>query len=365
MERSARAALLATAALGTVAVSGQALALDGVVASIKPVHSLVAAVMEGVGEPQLLVGGAGSPHSYTMRPSEARMLESASLVFWVGGDLEMFLSGPLATLAADATVIELSQAHDLVKLPYREGGPFETHEHEDGEAHASHDHDGHDHEGHDHAGHEDEGHDHAAHEDAHQDHVHEDHAHDDHAHGDAGHDHAHGTHDMHFWLDPENARAFVLEIEEALAAADPDNAARYAANAEAVAARLDGLIEETQAALAPVRDRSFIVFHDAYQYYERRFGIEAAGSITVSPEVLPGAQRLAQIQERIRETGAACVFAEPQFEPRLVDVAVEGTEARSGVLDPLGADLADGPELYFELIGNLTGSLVECLSAAS
>lgn len=360
MGRSARAALLATAAIGTVAASGQALALDGVVASIKPVHSLVAAVMDGVGEPQLLVGGAGSPHSYTMRPSEARMLEGASLVFWVGGDLEMFLSGPLSTLAADATVVELSQAHDLVKLAYREGGPFEAHVHDEDEAHGAPDHDGHDHEGHAHAGHDDEGHDHAAHEVAHQDH-----AHDDHAHGDHGHDHAHGAHDMHFWLDPENARAFVHEIEEALAAADPENAARYAANAETVAARLDGLIEETQAALAPVRDRAFIVFHDAYQYYERRFGIEAAGSITVSPEIMPGAQRLAEIQQRIRETKAACVFAEPQFDPRLVEVAVEGTEARSGVLDPLGADLADGPELYFELIGNLTGSLVECLSAAS
>ena len=170
---------------------------------------------------------------------------------------------------------------------------------------------------------------------------------------------------MHMWLDPQNAKAFVHEIKEALAAADPANAERYEANAAALLERLDELQTQTMAALEPIKDRSFIVFHDAYQYYERRFDIEAAGSITVSPDVMPGAQRLQEIQARIRESNAVCVFAEPQFEPRLVEVATEGTEARAGVLDPLGAELADGPELYFELIGNMTGSLVECLSAAS
>ncbi len=374
MIRRARPVALAGLLLGTTVLAQPALALEGVVASIKPVHSLVAAVMEGVGEPQLLVQGAGSPHTYSLRPSEASMLEGASVVFWVGEGLEMFLERPLETLAGNATVVTLSDAHDLVKLPYREGGPFETHDH--GDDHVGHDHgaeashDGHDH-AHDHDGHAHEeaaaaGHDHA--HDGH-DHAseasagsHEGH---DHAHEAEGHDHAHGAYDLHMWLDPQNAKAFVHEIEEALAAADPANAERYEANAATLMERLDALQTETAAALEPVKDQSFIVFHDAYQYYERRFGIEAAGSITVSPDVMPGAQRLQDIQARIRDSNAACVFSEPQFEPRLVEVAIEGTDARTGVLDPLGADLTDGPELYFELIGNLTGSLVECLSAAS
>lgn len=370
----ARRLALAGLLLGTTALAQPAMALEGVVASIKPVHSLVAAVMEGVAEPQLLVQGAGSPHTYSLRPSEASMLEGASVVFWVGEGLEMFLERPLETLAANAKVVTLSDAHDLVKLSYREGGPFETHGHADD--HAGHDHgeeasqDGHDHArdqddhaheetaaaGHDHAH---EGHEHAEEASAH------DRAQEASADGHEGHDHADGAYDMHMWLDPQNAKAFVHEIEEALAAADPANAERYEANAAGLMERLDQLEAQTAAALEPVKDRSFIVFHDAYQYYERRFGIEAAGSITVSPDLMPGAQRLQDIQARIRESSAACVFAEPQFEPRLVEVAIEGTDARAGVLDPLGADLADGPELYFELIGNMTGSLVECLSAAS
>jgi zinc transport system substrate-binding protein len=360
MIASAHHVAFAALLLGTTTLSQPAMALEGVVASVKPVHSLVAAVMEGVGEAQLLVQGASSPHTYSLRPSEASMLEGASVVFWVGEGLEMFLERPLETLAGNATVVTLSDAHDLMKLPYREGGPFETHDH--GDDHAGHDHDAQaSHEGHDHAH---EGHDHEA-EAAAESHDDHDHAHEGHDHAHEGHDHAHGAFDMHMWLDPQNAKAFVHEIEEALVAADPANAERYEANAAALMERLDELQTETMAALEPVKDRSFIVFHDAYQYYERRFDIEAAGSITVSPDVMPGAQRLQEIQARIRESNAACVFAEPQFEPRLVEVAIEGTEARAGILDPLGAELADGPELYFELIGNMTGSLVECLSAAS
>ncbi len=290
-----------------------ALAFDGAVASIKPVHSLVAAVMDGVGEPDLLVKGAGSPHAYSLRPSEARSLEQASLIFWVGEGLEPFLSRPLETLAGNATVIELSEAPGLVRLDYREGGPFEAHDH---------------------------GHDHA---------------HDDH-----DHDHDHGI-DMHLWLDPANAKAFVGEIEQALAKADPANAQTYAANAATLSGRLDALVAEIDTALEPVRNKGFVVFHDAYQYFENRFGVTAAGSITVSPEAIPGAQRLSAMQEKVAELGATCIFAEPQFEPRLVSVVAEGTQARSGVLDPLGAELEDGPELYFDLIRGLATSLTTCL----
>ncbi len=352
-----RALLFATAAVAISATSAQA--LDGVVASIKPLHSLVAGVMEGVGEPQLIVRGAGSPHTYTMRPSEAAALERAKLVFWVGPDLEVFLARPLETLASGAAIVELGEADGVALLDYREGGPFEAHSHGPDDAEEGH---GHDH-GHSHDHEDDDEEEEASHDHGH-DHSHDDdHAHEaahDHAHHD-GHDHAHGAHDMHVWLDPENARAMVHAIEHALAEADPANASAYAANAERLEARIDELKSEIEAELGDVRDQSFVVFHDAYQYFENRFGLAAAGSITVSPEVMPGAARIDEMRGRVRDLGVACVFAEPQFDPRLVEVVAEGTPARAGVLDPLGADLADGPDLYFELMRNLTSSLAGCL----
>lgn len=319
--------LLAAASTALLAMTMPALAEITVVASIKPVHSLVAGVMEGVGEPGLIVGGAGSPHSYAMRPSEAGALQDARLVFWIGEGLETFLVEPLKTLAGDARIVELSEVEGLTLLHYREAGPGQ-------------DHDGHDHEQHDHEGH---------------DHDHEGEAHHD-------HDHVHHGMDMHLWLDPENARMMVGEIAQALSEADPDNAETYRRNAAALQVRLDELTAQTQAALAEVRDRPFVVFHDAYQYFEERFGIEAAGSITVSPEAIPGARRVAEIRERIEELGATCVFSEPQFEPQIVSTLIEGTDARAAELDPLGAALEDGPDLYFELISGLTTSLTECLS---
>ncbi|MET0168848.1 MAG: zinc ABC transporter substrate-binding protein [Aliihoeflea sp.] len=244
-------------------------------------------------------------------------------------------------------MVELGAADGLTLLPYREDGPFESHDH------------AHDHEasegGHDHS------HDHESAEQAHDDSH--DHSH-DHGH-DHSHDHGHGAHDMHLWLDPENAKVFVGEIETALSEADPDNADAYAQNAAATVERLDALIDETRAALANVENRGFVVFHDAYQYYENRFDFPAAGSITVSPEVMPGAQRLGEIRDRIRELGVACVFSEPQFEPRLVSVVIEGTDARAAVLDPYGADLTDGPDTYFEAMTNLTTSLTQCLNGDS
>lgn len=345
-----------------------------VVASVKPVHSLVAAVMEGVGEPGLIVEGAGSPHTYALKPSQAQMLEDANLVFWVGHELEAFLEKPLEAIATNAKSIELIDAHDLVKLEFREGGAFDSHGHDDEEEHADHDdHDDHEDEKHadhdDHDDHDDEKHadhddhdeeKHAEHDD-HDDHGHEEtaEAHDDHDdHGDEGFD-------PHVWLDPINAKALVHEIEEALVEADPDNAAAYEANAEALMVRLDDLVAEVSAELEPVKDRGFVVFHDAYQNFETRFGLSAVGSITISPEVIPGAERITELRAKVKELSAACVFSEPQFEPKIVGTVAEGSDAKTGVLDPLGAGIEDGPELYFTLIRNMSTSFKTCLSKAS
>ncbi|GAB5461404.1 zinc ABC transporter substrate-binding protein [Hoeflea alexandrii] len=351
--------LLASTLIASSAVSASAEVK--VVASIKPIHSLVAAVMEGVGEPGLIIEGAGSPHTYALKPSQAQMLEQANVVFWIGHELEAFLEKPLETVGANAKSIELIDAHDLLKLGFREGGAFEKHGHADEAGHDDHAHEAeathnHDHEKTAEAAHD---HDHDKTAEAAHDHDHEKTA-------EAGHEgHDHGAFDAHVWLDPVNAKAMVHEIEEALVEADPANAAKYDANAEAVTAKLDTLIAEVSSELEPVKGKGFIVFHDGYQYFENRFGITASGSITVSPEVMPGAERITEIRARVQELGAACVFAEPQFEPKLVSTVTEGTNAKSGTLDPLGAELEDGADLYFQLIRNMSTSIKTCLTEAS
>ena len=388
--RKTHSVLLASVAW--LGVSATSYAAPAVVTSIKPVHSLVAGVMEGVGTPEIIVDGAASPHTYSLRPSQAQSLEKADLVFWIGPRIETFLTNPLETIGQNATVVALGDAHGLTRLPLREGGAFEGHDHDHGDhdEHAGHDdhdkhadHDDHDHEKHaDHDDHDDHDHEkhadhddhdhekHASHDD-HDDHDHEKHAdhddHDDHDHEKhAGHDdHAHGEFDMHVWLDPQNAKALVHEIEEALAKADPENAEKYEANAARLEARLDELTTEVSAVLEPVKDRSFIVFHDAYPYFENRFGVSAAGSVTVSPEVAPGAARVSEIREKVQSLEVTCVFSEPQFEPKIVQVITENTNANSGVLDPLGATLENGGELYFKLIRTLADDMRACLSGNS
>ena len=301
-----------------------------VVTSIKPVHSLVSGVMQGVGSPTVIIEGAGSPHTYSLKPSQATQLQDADLVFWMGDELEPFLVDAAQNIARNAELVNLFDSHGLKKIRFREGGMFD--EHDDHDDHAKDDHD---------------------------DHGHDKHAKDDHD------DHGHGEFDPHVWLDPINAKAIVHEIEEALVKADPKNAKKYEANAVRMAGKLDQLVTELRAQLQPVQGKGFIVFHDAYQYFEQRFGVAAIGSITVSPEVMPGAERVKDLREKIRDLRATCVFSEPQFEPKLVRTLVDGTGAQTGVLDPLGSSLTKGPDLYFELVREMARSLKECLSAKS
>ncbi|UCM21910.1 zinc ABC transporter substrate-binding protein ZnuA [Ensifer adhaerens] len=308
-----------------------------VVVSIKPIHSLVASIMQGVGEPSLIVEGAASPHTYNMKPSNASALQAAKVVFWVGPGLEAFLDKPLDALSSGAKVVELSEAPGIEKLKFREGGAFEAHDHGD--------------EGHSEEGHSEEGHKHAEGEAGH------DHGHD--------HDHGHGDADLHMWLDPMNAKAMAAEIEKTLTEADPANAGAYKANLDALNKRLDALDAKLTETVAPVKDKPFVVFHDAYQYFEHRYKVRVAGSITVSPEVLPGADRVSQIHAKIKELGATCVFAEPQFEPKLINVVIEGTPAKSGTLDPEAGTLEAGPDLYFQMMEGIGTSLKTCLASAS
>jgi zinc transport system substrate-binding protein len=349
-------AVLLLALLGGARAPVVAAEID-VVASIKPVHSLVAGVMQGVGEPVLLVKGTGSEHSYSLRPSEARALEQAEVVFWVGETMETFLIKPLRALAGDARVIELREVPGLTLLATREGGMWEAHQDDADHAGADADHDADAHT----EEHEDKGERAAAHEPEGEHTGHEGQGeHGDHESGDDGH----GETDMHIWLDPGNAKVLAAFIAFALGDADPDNASVYQANAARLRQQLDELDRSLADRLGTVTDRPYVVFHDAYQYFERRYGVRAVGAITINPTVRPSAQRLREIHARLEELDAACVFAEPQFEPTLVDTMIEGTSAKKGVLDPLGAALDPGPDQYFELLNSLADSLVNCLGTA-
>ena len=343
---------LPIALLSSLLLSSTAMAAPNVVASIKPVHSLVAAVMEGVGEPTLIVRGAASPHTYALRPSDAGALEGADLVFWTGHGMELFLADALTTLSGSATVVELAEAPGITLLPVREGGAFEAHSHQ-GEGHEAHDHP------------EDHEHEHAAQAAHEHEHEHEGEAAHDHAHEEeTAHAHDHdetGEGDMHFWLDPQNAALMVDAIAGALVKVDPANAAAYEANAEREKAELAGLEAELTATLAPVAGKPFLVFHDAYQYFENRFGLTVAGSVTVTPDVMPGAQRIDALRARVAELGATCVFAEPNFEPTIIAAITEGSTAKAGVLDPEGGALTEGPNLYPELLRGLANGLLDCL----
>ena len=326
----------AAAAFFNCAVAGPAAAGGAVrvAASIKPVHSLVSAVMAGVDEPRLIMRGVTSPHTFSLRPSDAAVLEDADVIFLIDESIETSLAGPIDTLAGSARVITLSEAKGLVRRPLREGGTFEAHGHGNDDDHGRH-----------------EGEEHAGEGPA--------------AHGDDDRDaDEHAAFNMHIWLDPVNAGAMARMIAGTLSEADPANAAMYAANALVLLRRLDELTAQISAEVASVRGKPFIVFHDAYRHFEDRFGLTAAGSAVVSPERSPGIRRILELRGKVRDLGATCVFAEPQFEPRLVNTIIEGTPARAGTVDPLGAAIESGPGLYFTLLRNMAASFKDCLVSA-
>lgn len=319
---------------------GTAGASPRVVTSILPVHSLVSGVMQGIGAPHLLITGAASPHDFALTPGSADALQSADAVFWIGPGLESFLMKPLMALPQEALVMALA-AH-VPLLEGREGGSWEAHDeagHDDGDHHEA---------SHDEADHEEADHKEAGHKEAESGH----------------HDHDHERHhdkDLHAWLDPVYAQAMVRVIVATLQKIDPANSTTYAANGDTLSQRLETLDATLRDRVAPVRAVPYIVFHDAYQYFERRYGMNAVGSLTISPERSPGVKRLYAVRDKIKSTGARCVFAEPQFAPSLVATVLEGTQAKAGTLDPIGAEIPSGPDAYFTLLENLADSLRGCL----
>ncbi|WP_171021988.1 zinc ABC transporter substrate-binding protein [Cohaesibacter sp. CAU 1516] len=338
-----------------------ALAAPDVVASVAPVHSIAAAIMKGVGTPHLLIPSSASPHSADLRPSGARALQDADLVFWVGPRIEAFLVKPLNTLAANAKAIPMIDAEGMTLLPVRSGSNWEKHthahddDHEHEHEHEHEDHDDHEHEGHEHEGHEHEDHDKEGHEHAAEEHDHDAHDHD--------HDEA-SVMDNHIWLSPDNGLAMAAAITKALSEADPDNAQIYAANSKALTAEIKAASEEAKSLLADHKTAPFMVFHDAYQYFEAAFDVSAIGSITLTPGVNPGAARIKEIKEKLDHLGVACLMSEPQFSSRITTILVEGTKTRQGLLDPIGKELTEGPTLYPELIRYNARQLAGCLKGA-
>ena len=284
-----------------------------VAVSVKPVHSLVAGVMAGVGDPWLILQGPASPHTYQLRPSEATLLSEADLIVWVGEAMETFLERPIENLGSNASVVSLHESAGIRLLPAREGGIWEDHESE----------------------------------------VHVD-EHDEH-----GHDH--GEYDMHVWLDPANARHIVQTVAEALSELDPDHAAAYQSNAAAMQERIDKLELSLDERLAPIQELAFVVFHDAYQYFELAFGLNALGAVAVDPARPPGAKRLSELREALIEHDVRCVFTEPQFKPDLIHTVAVGTNVRTASIDPTGFDIDPGPDAWFMVMENLADAIVGCL----
>ena len=389
-----------------------------VAVDIAPVHSLVAQVMVGVAKPDLIIQPGASPHGYSLRPSEARALQNADAVFYVSTELTPWLESPLENLAGDANKVALLEVPGITLHEFREGATFEAHDHHDDE-HGHHDEHGHkdehghgdehahkdEHGHHDEHGHDDEHahkdehdhHDEHAHKDEHDhhdDHAHKDehghhdeHAHkdehdhdDDHAHKDehdhhdehddkhahkdehGDHDdHHHGEHDPHAWLDPENAKIWLNAIAAELSRMDSANASTYQRNAAAAIAELDALITVIDDLSQNLEGIKFIVFHDAYQYFERRFDVQASGAISLGDASDPSPARVREIRDTVTDLGIRCVFTEPQYNPGMVRSVFENTQVTTiGVMDPLGADIEVGTKHYTDLLKALLASLNQC-----
>ena len=284
-----------------------------VLVSIKPIHSLVSSVMQGVGEPDLLIPGGQSPHTFNLRPSDIRKLSTAKLIVWVGEDFETPLQSILISVPEHTRVIGLMDQPALKHLPIRKGGSWES-------------------------GHSND-------------------ATDIHAHQHAS--------DPHLWLSPSNAKTIVELVEAQLIVIDPEHQAEYRENAQKTLSDLDALDIELRASLSRVHEIPYMVFHDAYQYFEQEYDLNAIGSIVVSPERQPGARRIHEVREKLHRLEARCIFTEPQFPPKMLIILTAGSHVKNGTLDPIGADLPAGPDTYFRLLRGLAANLAECLGERS
>lgn len=319
--KAIRPALLAV----FVALPGVLPAAPRVVVDVAPVQSIVARIMQGAGVPDLMVPPGVSPHDYSLRPSRAAMLQDADVVFEVGPELLPWFGDTVAALAPDATTVVLTGTPGMQLMEF-------------GQDHS----DGHDEHG-----------DHGEHHDRHAEH------------GEEGHDHAHaaGSIDPHVWLDPDNAVVIAGIAAEVLAEVDPENADLYAGNFDGFSKDIITLSNEIEKMVEPLHGKGFLVFHDAWGYFEHRFGLESAAWLSAGDGGRPGAGRIARVQELARSGEVSCIFSEPQFDAKLLEAMRDSGRLRTGVLDPVGFDLEPGPELYPVLMRRIAQSLAACLGA--
>ncbi|MGX9273207.1 zinc ABC transporter substrate-binding protein ZnuA [Pantoea ananatis] len=291
-----------------------------IVASIKPVGFIASAIADGVTPVEILLPDGASEHDYALRPSDVKRLQNADLVVWVGPEMEAFMTKSAAALPAKKN-LEIVQIPGVKTMLLRGG---EDDDHDDHEA-AEHNHDHHD---------------------------------------DEGHHHHHGEFNMHLWMSPEIAKKTAVAIHGKLLELMPQDKAKLDANLQHFEAELADTDKRIISQLAPVKDKGYFVFHDAYTYFEKHYGLSPTGHFTVNPEIQPGAQRLHQIRTQLVEKKAVCVFAEPQFRPAVIDAVARGTEVRKGTLDPLGTDISLGKDSYVKFLSQLSSQYETCLKGA-
>ncbi len=303
----------------SIALSGAAVqrADAAVVASLKPLGFIASAITDGVTETQVLLPDGASEHDYSLRPSDVKRLQNADLVVWIGPEMEAFMNKSAQSIS-DKNKVTVAQL-DGVKPLLMKGGDDDEHDHEGD---------------HDHVGHESEK-------------------------GDAHHHH--GDYNMHLWLSPEIARLSAVAIHDKLVELMPQSRAKLDANLKDFEAQLATADKEVGNELAPLKGKGYFVFHDAYGYYEKQYGLTPLGHFTVNPEIQPGAQRLHQIRTQLVEQKATCVFAEPQFRPAVVEAVARGTSVRMGTLDPLGTNIQLSKESYATFLRQLANQYSSCL----
>ena len=315
----------------------KALALEtkGVITTIQPINSLISAVIGNTGKTISLIPAEISPHEFKLKPSDAKKMQEGNIIFYISKHLESDVVKVFDNLPKNIKIVDLLEETGIEHLSIRDNEAWERHDHHHG-------HDDHD--------------DHDKHGKKHDDHDHDKHAkkHDD-------HDDHQTKDDVHIWLSPDNAIKIINKANKVLSLYYPQNAKIYDENTKIMIDKINKLKAELTKDLAPIKDKPYVVFHDAYQYFEKAFGLNAVGSVALEGDIASSPKQVSYIKEKIVKLKASCVFQEPQFDSKLVKIVVEGTNAQIGTLDPLGVGIKDEKDFYLQLLRNMAKSLKECL----
>jgi zinc transport system substrate-binding protein len=293
----------------------------GIITTIKPIDSLVSAVVGDTGKTISLIPSETSPHEFRLKPSDARALQNGNIIFYISPHLETSIVKVFETLPKNIKIINLMEETGIEHLSIRDNEAWELHDHHDDEKHD--DHDKH------------------AQKDEHDDHKSKD--------------------DVHIWLDPENAIKIIKKVNTELSFFFPENAKIYDENATKIINKIKSLKKQLKKELLPIKEKPYIVFHDAYQYFEKTFGLNAVGSIALEDDIASSPKQISFIKNKIIKSKASCVFQEPQFDNKLVKTVIEGTQAKIGTLDPLGFGIKEKEDFYLQLLRNMSKNLKECL----